>query len=40
MQHSARGRRKSVDKLTKGHVYALIICATLIVVTIIGTFGR
>jgi hypothetical protein len=40
MRHSAPGRHKDMDKLTKGHVYALIICVTLIIVTIIGTFGR
>lgn len=29
-----------MQKLTKGHIYALIICVTLIICTIIGTFGR
>jgi hypothetical protein len=26
--------------LTKGHIYALIICVTLVVVTIISVFGK
>lgn len=41
MRHSAPAHGKPEDmKLTKGHIYALIICATLIICTIIGTFGR
>lgn len=40
MQHSAQGKSDADVKLTKGHIYALIICVTLIIVTVIGTFGR
>lgn len=41
MRHSAHGKPETgMMQLTKGHIYCLIICVTLIICTVISTFGR
>jgi hypothetical protein len=39
MKHSEQPKR-DVMRLTKGHIYALIICLTVVVVSLIGTYGK
>lgn len=40
MKHSEQPKRDGVMRLTKGHIYALIICLTVVVVSLIGTYGK